>query len=57
VQQLRQAGYVLQRVVAIVDRQEGGEAALAAAGLELQSLYRLEQVTAVHDQLAAKETP
>jgi orotate phosphoribosyltransferase len=57
VQQLRQAGYVLQRVVAIVDRQEGGEAALAAAGLELQSLYRLEQVAAVHDQLAAKETP
>jgi orotate phosphoribosyltransferase len=48
---------VLQRVVAIVDRQEGGEAALAAAGLELQSLYRLEQVAAVHDQLAAKETP
>jgi orotate phosphoribosyltransferase len=41
---LRQAGYVVDRVAAIVDRQEGGEAAMAAAGLELRSLFRLEEV-------------
>jgi orotate phosphoribosyltransferase len=44
VDQLRQAGYVVQRVVAIVDRQEGGAEALRAAGLELHSLYLLEEL-------------
>ena len=44
VQQLRQAGYRVERVVAIVDRQEGGAAAMAAAGLELHSLFLLEEV-------------
>ena len=34
--QLRQAGYVVRRVVAIVDRREGGEAALAAEHLDLR---------------------
>jgi orotate phosphoribosyltransferase len=42
--QLRQAGYVVSRVVAIVDRREGGEAALEAEGLELRSLFPLERV-------------
>jgi len=42
--QLREAGYRLVRVVAIVDRQEGGAEALAAAGLELRSLFLLEEV-------------
>ena len=46
VQQLRQVGFEVRRVAAIVDRQEGGEAALAEAGLELCSLFRLEQVAA-----------
>ncbi|MFN6357130.1 MAG: orotate phosphoribosyltransferase [Cyanobacteriota bacterium] len=46
VEQLRQAGYLVQRVVAIVDRQEGGEAAMVGAGLELRSLFLLEQVAA-----------
>jgi orotate phosphoribosyltransferase len=44
VRQLTQAGYRVQRVVAIVDRQEGGREAIAAAGLELRSLFRLEEV-------------
>jgi len=44
VQQLREAGYRVQRVVAIVDRQEGGEAAIKAAGLELRSLFQLAEV-------------
>jgi orotate phosphoribosyltransferase len=41
----------VQRVVAIVDREEGGLATFTAAGLELTSLYRLSEVTAVHDAL------
>ena len=46
VQQLREAGYVVNRVVTIVDRQEGGLAAMTAAGLELCSLFLLEEVAA-----------
>jgi orotate phosphoribosyltransferase len=42
--QLREAGYRVERVVAIVDRQEGGAEAIAAAGLELRSLFLLEEV-------------
>jgi orotate phosphoribosyltransferase len=44
VSQLREAGYVVERVVAIVDRQEGGREAMGAAGLELRSLFLLEEV-------------
>ena len=47
VKQLREAGYVVERVVAIVDRQEGGLEAMTAAGLELRSLFLLEEVAAV----------
>jgi orotate phosphoribosyltransferase len=46
VRQLRQAGYRVERVVAIVDRQEGGRQAMEAEGLELRSLFLLEQVAA-----------
>ncbi|SBO43707.1 orotate phosphoribosyltransferase [Cyanobium sp. NIES-981] len=46
VHQLRQAGYTVGRVVTIVDRQEGGLEAMTAAGLELRSLFRLEEVAA-----------
>ena len=54
VTQLRQAGYTVNRVVTIVDRQEGGEAAMAAAGLELVSLFLLEEVAATR---AARQQP
>ena len=46
VRQLRDAGYVVERVAAIVDRQEGGQAAMEAEGLELRSLFLLEEVSA-----------
>jgi orotate phosphoribosyltransferase len=46
VTQLREAGYSVERVVAIVDRQEGGLEAMTAAGLELRSLFLLEEVAA-----------
>jgi orotate phosphoribosyltransferase len=45
--QLREAGYQVERVVAIVDRQEGGLAAMNAAGLELHSLFQLEEIAAI----------
>ena len=53
VEQLRQAGYLVERVVTIVDRQEGGLEALQAAQLELRSLYLLEEVAA----MAAEQRP
>lgn len=46
VKQLREAGYTVERVVTIVDRQEGGLEAMTAAGLELHSLFQLEEVAA-----------
>ncbi len=46
VQQLREAGYRVERVVTIVDRQEGGREAMTAAGLELRSLFLLEEIAA-----------
>jgi len=48
VKQLREAGYVVERVVTIVDRQEGGLAAMREAGLELRSLFQLDEVAAAH---------
>ena len=48
VHQLRDAGYTVNRVVTIVDRQEGGQEAMANAGLELCSLFLLEHVAAAH---------
>ena len=43
VEKLRDAGYVVDRVVTIIDRQEGGEEAMKEAGLELKSLFTLEE--------------
>ena len=46
VKRLRDAGYKVDRVVSIVDRQEEGEAdgAMKGADLELISLYKLEEL-------------
>ena len=52
VRQLREAGYVVERVVTIVDRQEGGLEAMEAAGLGLTSLFLLEEVAAAHQTAA-----
>ena len=45
VRRLRDAGYRIEEVVAIVDRQEGGPAALAAAGLGFKALFLLEHIS------------
>ena len=43
-EKLRDSGYIVERVVTIVDRQEGGEEAMKAAKLELKSLFLLEDI-------------
>ena len=53
VTQLREVGFLVERVVAIVDRQEGGAEAMAAAGLELASLFLLEELAAVEGAASA----
>ncbi|WP_320677474.1 orotate phosphoribosyltransferase [Prochlorococcus sp. MIT 1300] len=44
VKQLRNLGYEISRVVAIVDRQEGGFEAMIASELQLESLFLLSDV-------------
>ncbi len=44
VKQLRNVGYCVDRVISIIDRQEGGEEAMKNAGLELISLFLLKDV-------------
>ena len=51
VNQLRKAGYTVNRVITIVDREEGGAAAMEAAGLELISLFRLSEISAFAAEL------
>ena len=46
VRQLRDAGYKVDRVITIVDREEGGDAAMTAENLELISLYKLSEIAA-----------
>ena len=43
-EKLRDVGYIVERVVTIVDRQEGGEDAMKAAKLELKSLFLLDDI-------------
>ena len=44
VEKLRDAGYVVDRIVTIVDRKEGGEDAIKEAGLELRSLFTIDDL-------------
>lgn len=50
VEDLRKEGAIVDRVLCVISRQQGGESQLAKAGLELISLYTQEQL-----KLAAKE--
>jgi len=43
-EKLRDAGYVVERVVTIVDRQEGAIEAMAAAELELRRLFTIDDL-------------
>jgi orotate phosphoribosyltransferase len=53
VTQLREAGYQVNRVVTIVDRQEGGLEAMTGAGLALHSLFQLDEIAATAAKLQA----
>ena len=53
VNQLKQAGYDVARVVTIVDREEGGQEAMDAAGLELVSLFKLSEIASRAKELKA----
>ena len=52
VKRLRDAGYKVDRVVSIVDRQENGEAdtAMKLTGLELHSIFKLEELIDAEDE-------
>ena len=43
VNKLRDAGYEVNRVVTLIDRQEGGEDAMIESGLELCSVFKLDE--------------
>ena len=43
-EKLRDAGYIVEKVIAIVDRQEGGDEAMKEAGLKLTSLFSLDKL-------------
>ena len=49
VKRLRDAGYVVNNVVAIVDRQEDNEAntAMKLSGLELKSIFTLDEIASI----------
>ncbi len=44
VTQLRKEGYLVEKVVTIVDRKEGGESAMKEADLDLVSLFKLDEI-------------
>ena len=44
VEKLRDAGYVVNRVVSVIDRQEGAVDAMKDAGLELCSIFTLDEL-------------
>ena len=52
VHQLREAGFVVNRVITLVNREEGGVTAMAAADLELVSLFRLSEVSSCAEELS-----
>ncbi len=51
VQRLREANYEVERVISIVDREEGGNSVIASQGLELVSLFLLNEVIARSKEL------
>ena len=43
--QLMKAGYEVKRIIAIVDRQEGGDIEIKKSGLDLESLFLIEEIS------------
>ncbi len=51
VQRLRDAGYVVNQVLSLVDRQQGGAKLYASAGLEFRSVFAIPDLQAKYRQL------
>jgi orotate phosphoribosyltransferase len=51
VQQMRALGLVIEHILCVIDRQQGGRQKLAAIGCELRSVFTLDEI----EQLAAKQ--
>ncbi len=51
VSQLRNAGYLVNKIIAIVDRQEGAAEKIGKEGLELESLFLLDDIYARSKEL------
>ena len=52
VRQLIEAGYRVERIISIVDRQEGGEIAIREAGLDLVSIFTLDEIFSRFEQIS-----
>lgn len=53
VERLKQAGYKVNEVIALVDRQQGGAQLYQSAGLQFQSVFSIEEIQARSRQLKA----
>jgi orotate phosphoribosyltransferase len=53
VERLRDAGYVVNQVISLVDRQQGGAALYASAGLEFISVFAIPDLQAKYQTLPA----
>jgi orotate phosphoribosyltransferase len=51
VDRLRDAGYIVDRVITLVDRQQGGAECYAAAGLQFASVFTIPDLQARYQQL------
>ena len=55
VERLRQAGYSVNQVMALVDRQHGGSELYQSAGLQFQSVFSIQQIQERSRQLGSRE--
>ncbi|WP_036916770.1 MULTISPECIES: orotate phosphoribosyltransferase [unclassified Prochlorococcus] len=53
VEQLKQAGYFVNNIICIVDRQEGGAEKIEKAGLNLKSLFLLGEISERFNEMAS----
>lgn len=55
VERLRQAGYSVNQVMALVDRQQGGAELYQSAGLQFESVFSIQEIQERSRQLASSE--
>jgi orotate phosphoribosyltransferase len=52
VERLRTAGYSVNQVIALVDRQQGGAEFYQQAGLEFEAVFKIQEIQQRYKQLA-----